>query len=56
MNPAIGARAAQVCPVGAIPPKRQGFYAPIGQCNFDIAPIGETDRSGPYKSRAQAPA
>jgi [NiFe] hydrogenase diaphorase moiety small subunit len=32
-------RAAQVCPVGAILPKRRGFAVPIGQRRFDIQPI-----------------
>jgi [NiFe] hydrogenase diaphorase moiety small subunit len=32
-------RATQVCPVGAILPKRRGFATPIGQRRFDAAPI-----------------
>jgi [NiFe] hydrogenase diaphorase moiety small subunit len=32
-------RAANVCPVGAILHKRQGFCVPIGQRVFDIKPI-----------------
>jgi [NiFe] hydrogenase diaphorase moiety small subunit len=31
--------AAQVCPVGAILPKRRGFVVPIGQRRFDLAPV-----------------
>jgi [NiFe] hydrogenase diaphorase moiety small subunit len=31
--------AAQVCPVGAILPKRRGFVVPIGQRRFDRAPV-----------------
>ena len=33
-------RAAHICPVGAILPKRVGFAVPIGQRVFDIAPVG----------------
>ncbi|MCE1241193.1 MAG: 2Fe-2S iron-sulfur cluster-binding protein [Azonexaceae bacterium] len=32
-------RAAQVCPVGAILPKRVGYVVPIGQRQFDAQPI-----------------
>ena len=38
-------RAAQVCPVGAILPKRQGFAVPIGQRRFDIHPVSESDEA-----------
>jgi [NiFe] hydrogenase diaphorase moiety small subunit len=31
--------AAQVCPVGAILPKRRGFAVPIGERPFDLAPV-----------------
>jgi len=34
-------KAAQVCPVGVILPKRKGFAVPIGQRKYDLAPIGE---------------
>ncbi|MDD2924375.1 2Fe-2S iron-sulfur cluster-binding protein [Rhodoferax sp.] len=34
--------AAQVCPVGAILPKRRGFVIPIGQRRFDLEPISQT--------------
>ena len=36
-------RAAQVCPVGAILPKRRGFAVPIGQRLYDARPISETE-------------
>ncbi len=42
-------KAAQVCPVGAILRKRQGFNVPIGQRTYDVAPIRESDRGGPEK-------
>ena len=32
-------RAVQVCPVGALLPKRHGFAVPIGQRRFDLVPI-----------------
>jgi len=35
-------RAAHICPVGAILPKRQGFMIPIGQRRFDTAPVSQT--------------
>lgn len=34
-------RAAHICPVGALLPKRTGFATPIGQRQFDRAPISE---------------
>ena len=34
-------RAAHVCPVGAILPKRVGFAVPIGQRTYDKAPIND---------------
>ncbi len=34
--------AANVCPVGAILPKRQGFAIPIGQRRFDLKPVSQT--------------
>ena len=34
-------RAAHVCPVGAILPKRQGFATPIGQRRFDLKPVSQ---------------
>jgi len=38
-NFALTDKAAQVCPVGVILPKRKGFAVPIGQRRFDDAPI-----------------
>jgi len=38
-NFALADKAAQVCPVGVILPKRQGFAVPIGQRRFDAEPI-----------------
>ena len=43
---ALEDRAAQVCPVGVILPKRQGFAVPIGQRRFDIRPISEQVEGG----------
>ena len=34
-------KAAQVCPVGVILPKRVGFAIPIGQRKFDLKPISD---------------
>lgn len=34
-----GDKAAQVCPVGAILPKRKGFAIPIGERTYDVKPI-----------------
>jgi [NiFe] hydrogenase diaphorase moiety small subunit len=34
-------RAASICPVGAILPKRHGFATPIGQRRFDIKPVSQ---------------
>jgi [NiFe] hydrogenase diaphorase moiety small subunit len=38
-NFASSDKAASVCPVGAILPKRRGFVIPIGQRIYDKAPI-----------------
>ncbi|MDO8958759.1 MAG: 2Fe-2S iron-sulfur cluster-binding protein [Rhodocyclaceae bacterium] len=38
-NFSLADKAAQVCPVGVILPKRKGFAVPIGQRRFDAAPI-----------------
>jgi [NiFe] hydrogenase diaphorase moiety small subunit len=38
-NFALADKAAQVCPVGVILPKRKGFAVPIGARRFDDAPI-----------------
>ena len=35
-------RAASICPVGAILPKRRGFAIPIGQRHFDLQPLAPT--------------
>lgn len=35
-------KAASVCPVGVILPKRRGFAVPIGERTYDAAPISET--------------
>jgi [NiFe] hydrogenase diaphorase moiety small subunit len=40
---ALGDRAATVCPVGAILPKRRGFAVPIGQRPFDARPVSEVE-------------
>jgi [NiFe] hydrogenase diaphorase moiety small subunit len=36
---ALADRAAQVCPVGVILPKRRGFVVPIGERRFDAEPV-----------------
>jgi [NiFe] hydrogenase diaphorase moiety small subunit len=36
-------RAASVCPVGAILPKRRGFAVPIGERRFDRHPVSDPD-------------
>ena len=38
---ALTDKAAQVCPVGVILPKKCGFCVPIGQRRFDAAPISQ---------------
>ncbi|MDP2367122.1 2Fe-2S iron-sulfur cluster-binding protein [Rhodoferax sp.] len=40
-NMALADRAASICPVGVILPKRRGFAIPIGQRQFDLAPISQ---------------
>ena len=42
---ALADKAAQVCPVGVILKKRQGFAVPIGERKYDKAPISETAES-----------
>ena len=37
---AVGDRAMEACPVGALMPKRFGFRVPIGKRLYDIEPIG----------------
>ena len=39
---AVTDRAAEVCPVGVILKKRQGFAVPIGERTYDKAPISQT--------------
>jgi [NiFe] hydrogenase diaphorase moiety small subunit len=34
-------RAASICPVGVILPKRRGFAVPIGQRRFDLRPVSD---------------
>jgi [NiFe] hydrogenase diaphorase moiety small subunit len=34
-------RAAHICPVGALLPKRRGFATPIGQRRFDVSPVSQ---------------
>ena len=41
-NMAVTDRAASICPVGVILPKRRGFAIPIGQRQFDLAPISQS--------------
>ncbi len=38
---ALEDRAARICPVGVILPKRRGFAVPIGQRRFDVKPVSE---------------
>ena len=40
---AVDDKALQVCPVGVILKKRQGFAVPIGERTYDKAPISETE-------------
>jgi [NiFe] hydrogenase diaphorase moiety small subunit len=40
-------RAANVCPVGAILHKRQGFAIPIGQRRFDKVPVSQQIEESP---------
>jgi len=37
---AVADRAIEVCPVGALLPKRQGYQVPVGQRTYDAKPIG----------------
>ena len=46
---AVGDRAADVCPVGAILKKRVGYAVPIGQRKFDSKPIGSDIESARAK-------
>ena len=38
---ALGDRAAAICPVGVILPKRRGFALPIGRRRYDLRPVSE---------------
>ncbi len=40
-NMALEDRAASICPVGVILPKRRGFAVPIGQRRFDVQSVSE---------------
>jgi [NiFe] hydrogenase diaphorase moiety small subunit len=40
-NVTVDDKAVQVCPVGVILKKRQGFAVPIGERTYDLQPIGE---------------
>ena len=40
---ALDDRAAHICPVGVILPKRRGFAVPIGARRFDVAAVAELD-------------
>ncbi len=44
---ALGDRAADICPVGVILPKRRGFVIPIGQRRFDGQSVAEQVEDGP---------
>ncbi len=47
-------KAAQVCPVGVILPKRKGFAVPIGKRPFDATPISaQAERYKPVKPAAR---
>ena len=43
---ALQDRAASICPVGVILPKRRGFAVPIGQRRFDSLPVSEQVEGG----------
>jgi [NiFe] hydrogenase diaphorase moiety small subunit len=44
---ALGDRAASICPVGVILPKRQGFAVPIGERRYDARPLSEMAAGDP---------
>ncbi len=46
-------KAAQVCPVGVILPKRHGFAVPIGKRRYDIQPISASQPSVPHSVTAK---
>jgi len=43
-NVAVNDKAVQVCPVGAILPKRVGFAVPLGRRRYDLSPISAQAR------------
>ena len=47
--------AAQVCPVGAILPKRRGFAVPIGERRYDRAPVSAASQASQALPTSQAP-
>ena len=47
---ALADRAASICPVGVILPKRRGFAIPIGQRRFDLAPVSQQVRADGEKA------
>jgi [NiFe] hydrogenase diaphorase moiety small subunit len=47
--------AMQVCPVGAILPKRQGFAVPIGQRRYDLSALSEQAQEHAPRSRETTP-
>jgi [NiFe] hydrogenase diaphorase moiety small subunit len=44
-NVAVDDKAVQVCPVGAILPKRVGFAVPLGRRRYDLSPISAQARA-----------
>jgi [NiFe] hydrogenase diaphorase moiety small subunit len=48
---ALGDRAAEVCPVGVILPKRRGFAVPIGERRFDAQSVAEQAEHTPGSTR-----
>ena len=42
---AAGDRAARICPVGVILPKRRGFAIPIGERRYDLHPVAEAQEN-----------
>jgi [NiFe] hydrogenase diaphorase moiety small subunit len=44
---AVDDKAAHVCPVGALLPKRRGFVTPIGARRFDIHPVSTSEGVAP---------
>jgi [NiFe] hydrogenase diaphorase moiety small subunit len=44
---ALTDRAASICPVGVILPKRRGFVIPIGQRQYDAKSVAEQTEGDP---------